>query len=103
MQQYVIDVAPVDGEISVTLAGPGIGVEGKHYVFTNMTRTASFIEAVNFAYQQGLRDGRRRARLERDAERLTIISGRTPDTLRTRSETFAERMVRWVSQRLRLD
>lgn len=100
MQPYVIDTSPVDGEISVTLAGPGIGAEGKHYVFLNMTRTASFIEAVNFAYRQGLRDGRRRARLEQDSARLTVISGTTPDSLRARRETRVERAIRWVAQRL---
>jgi len=33
---------------------------GRRYVFASKDRCATFVEAVNFAYEQGLRDGLRR-------------------------------------------
>jgi hypothetical protein len=92
MGQYAITIAPVEAsqEYDVTLRGPGIDSAGRHYVFRSLERCAIFEEAVNFAYQQGLRDAH---------ERLWVVSGTTPDNLTVRRENFWEKLTRRKSRR----
>ena len=80
-------------EYEVLLRGPGIDSAGRRFVFANKDRCAAFAEAVNFAYRQGLRDGRRRALDEAD-EPLMMVSGSTPESLLVRSETWLQRLRR---------
>ncbi len=94
MSHYSINIAPVpEGEVQVVLQGPGLTRDGRPYVFATMARASSFAETVNFAYEQGVRDGMARA-LRRD-EGVMIVCGRTPDTLRLRPERWRDRMWRW--------
>jgi hypothetical protein len=79
-------------EVNVLLRGPGIEGVGRRYIFANTDRCASFVEAVNFAYRQGLHDGRARNRAAADG--LLIVSGRCPEDLRLRRETWRERLWR---------
>jgi hypothetical protein len=102
MPGYVVELCPAGEEINLTLRGPGLQQSGRLYVFANTARCAAFAEAVNFAYQQGLRDGRREtARLAAgpsddapDEDCVMVVSGRNPDDLRLRPETFWERCKR---------
>lgn len=63
MPHYAITVSP-DGasrEFRVLLRGPGIEAEGRRFVFRTTYRCATFAQAVNFAYEQGFRDGMRKS------------------------------------------
>lgn len=94
MPEYDITVSR-DGagcEYRVVLRGPGIETDGRPYVFATPNRCSAFIEAVNFAYQQGLRDGMRRKR-ETD-ESVLIVRGTTPDNMTVRVEGRWERWKR---------
>ena len=93
MTQYDITVAADETiqEYRATLRGPGIE-DGREYVFRNPERCASFVEAVNFAYRQGLRDGRRRVENEKGAH--YIITGTTPENMQVRRESWLSRMKR---------
>ncbi len=94
MSHYSITMAPVpEGDVQVVLQGPGITQQGKPYVFATTARACSFAEAVNFAYEQGVRDGMTRA-LCRD-DRIRVVSGRTPDSLHLRRERWWESVRRW--------
>lgn len=81
---YDITVVPDSEteEFKVVLHGPGIDSEGRRYIFANTYRCTAFAEAVNFAYQQGVRDARREAR-QATAEdgRMLVVSGTTPDNM----------------------
>jgi hypothetical protein len=81
MTQYDISISPdeVNHEYKVLLRGPGLDQDGKTYVFRSPERCASFVETVNFAYRQGLRDGRRH--LENSRGELFVVSGTTPDNM----------------------
>ena len=101
MTQYQITMSSSNGEYEVVLQGPGLGQTGKQYVFRNTERCQTFIDAVNFAYQQGLRDGARGVRPLVD-ERRIVVSGATPETLVLRCETWWERLSRrWVRESAR--
>jgi hypothetical protein len=95
MPDYSISVAPDEkqNEYEVVLHGPGIEAGGRHYVFRNRERCATFAEAVNFAYRQGFRDGRNAAREESRGE-FVVITGTTPENLTARCETWLQRLRR---------
>jgi hypothetical protein len=63
MPRYAITVSPDEagGEFKAVLRGPGIESEGRRFVFANTHRCAIFAQAVNFAYEQGFRDGLRKS------------------------------------------
>src|SRR5262249_18335850 len=92
MSHYAVAISPDEAsrEFNLVLRGPGIDPDGRHYVFANTHRCATFVEAVNFAYEQGLRDGLRRTTNE-DGQ-LLFVTGATPETLAIRSES---RVSRW--------
>ncbi len=62
--KYAIAISPddVSHEFRVTLRGPGIDSDGRRYVFANTYRCSAFVDAVNFAYEHGFRDGCQRQR-----------------------------------------
>jgi len=86
MSHYAITISPAEAtkEFDVLLRGPGIDSAGRRYTFINTHRCVAFAEAVNFAYEQGLRDGLRQR--ESESGRLLVVSGATPDTLEVRPE-----------------
>ena len=86
-------------EYQAVLRGPGIEPGGRGYVFRNPDRCATFAEAVNFAYRQGLREGRRQAS-EAGGEALVVVTGNTPDNLAVRRESRWGRMRRRVMAKL---
>jgi hypothetical protein len=95
MSQYAITISPAEAskEFDVLLRGPGIDPTGRRYVFANTHRCVAFAEAVNFAYDQGLRDGLRRR--ENEKGRLLIVTGATPDALEARPEGLWSRFRRY--------
>ena len=98
MMPYDITISPeeINHEYRVMLRGPGIEESGKPYVFRNTERCTTFIEAVNFAYQQGLRDGRRH--VENRSGDVYVVTGTTPDNMLIRRESLWERLKRrWFS------
>jgi hypothetical protein len=98
MTQYDISISPdeVNHEYRVLLRGPGIDENGKSYVFISPERCATFVEAVNFAYRQGLRDGLRHG--ENGSEELYVVSGTTPDNIVIRREGWWARVKRrWLT------
>jgi hypothetical protein len=92
--KYAIAISPdeVGKEFNVTLHGPGIAPGGRSYVFRSPERCATFIEAVNFAYQQGLREGSRRPKGGDD--RLWIVTGVSPEDLTACPEGWLPRLKR---------
>ena len=94
MSHYVITVSPdeVGHEFRVVLRGPGIDSDGHRYIFATTHRCAVFAEAVNFAYEQGLRDGMRRTRNEQG--RLLLVTGTSPENIAIRTEGWWSRMKR---------
>ncbi|GEM_PF-5277127 len=97
--QYDISISPdEDGqEFRALLRGPGLE-KGRVYVFRNTERCASFAEAVNFAYRQGLRDGRRQA--ENSTGEVFLVSGTTPENMTIRREGWwARAKRRWLRLR----
>lgn len=97
MTQYAISISPneVTHEYQVLLRGPGIE-DGRPYVFCNTERCATFVEAVNFAYRQGLRDGRRGREDRR--EDLYVVTGTTPENMTIRREGWWARVKRrWLA------
>src|SRR5579863_8261868 len=94
MSDYAIAISPdeVAKEYNVVLHGPGLGSDGRPFVFKSPERCATFIEAVNFAYQQGLRDGRRSS--SRDDGRLWVVTGATPEDLDACPEGWLPRLKR---------
>jgi hypothetical protein len=94
MSQYDISISPdeVNHEYRVLLRGPGLSEDGKSYVFISPERCASFVEAVNFAYRQGLRDGRRYA--ENRKGEVFLVSGTTPDNMVIRRQGWWARLKR---------
>jgi hypothetical protein len=98
MQPYVIAVSPKrDPEVRVTLQGPGIDPGGVPYVFATEARVELFLEAVNFAYQQGIEEGLRRASGTREQvdRSVVVVAGRHPESLVARRENSWERITRW--------
>jgi hypothetical protein len=98
MTQYDISISPdeVNHEYRVLLRGPGIDENGKSYVFINPERCATFVEAVNFAYRQGLRDALRHG--EDGSGELYVVSGTTPDNMVIRREGWWARVKRrWLT------
>jgi len=96
LTQYDISISPDEAshEYQVLLRGPGME-NGREYVFRNTERCASFVEAVNFAYRQGLRDGRRR--VENSTGQVFVVSGTTPENMMIRREGwFAKVKRRWL-------
>jgi hypothetical protein len=94
MPYYDISISPdeISHEVQVVLRGPGIETGGRHYVFANPERCSTFVEAVNFAYRQGLRDGQRQVRNEEGP--LLLVTGTTPDNMGLRREGWLSRMKR---------
>jgi hypothetical protein len=86
MSKYAIAISPdeVGEEFRVVLRGPGIESRGRRYIFASTYRCSAFIEAVNFAYEQGLRDGRGKALLYSD--RYLVITGTTPEDVAIQRE-----------------
>ncbi len=95
MSTYQITIRPdaETEEYNVVLQGPGLGSDGLRYVFANTYRATAFAEAVNFAYQQGLRDGKR-ANLTDD--RLLVVTGTTPENMTVRREHWWSRIARYA-------
>jgi hypothetical protein len=95
MSTYQITIRPdaETEEYNVILQGPGLDSSGLRYVFANTYRATAFAEAVNFAYQQGLREGKR-ANLTDD--RLLIVTGTTPDNMALRREYWWRRLLRYA-------
>jgi len=94
MSHYVISISPdeIGHEFRVVLRGPGIDSEGHSYVFATTHRCAVVAEAVNFAYEQGLRDGMRRTRNEQG--RLLLVTGASPENLDIRTEGWWSQLKR---------
>jgi hypothetical protein len=101
MAPYVISTSGDKDEVQVTLVGPGIDPDGRPYVFKNTARSQKFIDAVNFAYDQGyaagLREAERQSSRERGDEPHLLVSGRTPESLVARPESWWQRILRvWL-------
>ena len=101
MRNYIITMSPASPgeEVDVVLQGPGIQESGKPYIFASTQRCEAFIEAVNFAYRQGVRDGASGSRgrvLEAQARdsRLLIVTGKNPEDLAVRPERWWEKLSR---------
>ena len=97
MHPYLITMShELDGhEVEVVLRGPGIQQDGRRYVFASPTRCKNFIEAVNFAYEQGLKDGAQREQSKRNTgHKLMLVAGLTPEDLHLRPERWWERALR---------
>ena len=94
MPHYAISISPdeVSREYQVVLRGPGIDSEGRRYVFATTHRCAVFVEALNFAYEQGLRDGL--SKDSRNEGRYFVVTGTTPDSLEARPEGWWARFKR---------
>jgi hypothetical protein len=94
MSNYAITIAPdeVGHEYQVVLRGPGLDADGRRYVFATTHRCAAFVEAVNFAYQQGRRDAQRRTRSYEG--RFLVVTGATPESLAIRPEAWWPRLKR---------
>src|SRR5271157_2856465 len=94
MSKYAIAVSPdeVAKEFNVVLHGPGLASDGRPFVFRSPERCATFIDAVNFAYQQGLRDGKRSSIV--DDGRFWVVTGATPEDLAACPESWASRLKR---------
>jgi hypothetical protein len=100
MSNYAIAVSrdEVAKEYNVVLHGPGIGSDGRPFVFISAERCATFIEAVNFAYQQGLRDGRRTS--SGDGDRFWVVTGSNPEELAASPEGWLRQLKRRWSELL---
>ena len=98
MPSYDLTVHPdaETEEYRAVLRGTGNEAGGRGYVFRNPDRCATFAEAVNFAYRQGLRDGRRQG-AEAGGEALLVVIGSTPDDLEVRRESGWGRLRRRVT------
>ena len=94
MSHYAISFSTdaLDQEYHVVLRGPGIDLDGRRYVFATSPRALAFAETVNFAYEQGLRDGMRRT--QSDDGRLLVVTGTTPDNMVIRLEGWWARLKR---------
>ena len=101
MSNYQISISPApEEEVLAMLQGPGLRPDGKAFVFATPQRARAFAEAVNFAYEQGVRDGLRRA--EQQDGRTWMVCGHTPDTLAARPERWRDRVRRrWRALSLR--
>lgn len=97
MSHYAITISPTEAgrEFNVLLRGPGIDPNGRQYVFANTHRCVAFAEAVNFAYEQGLRDGLDAKKTEEGP--LWVVTGSTPDDLALRPESRWSRFKRFWS------
>jgi hypothetical protein len=94
MSHYAITIAPeeIGQEYEVILRGPGLDSSGRRYIFANTYRCGVFIEAVNFAYEQGRRDALR-TRKDQQGE-LWIVTGATPEEIAVRPEGWWEKLKR---------
>ena len=94
MSHYAISISTdaIDQEYHVVLRGPGIDLDGRRYVFATSPRALAFAETVNFAYEQGMRDGMRR--IKREDGRLLVVTGTTPDNVEIRVESWWQRVKR---------
>ncbi len=45
------------GRTEVTIQGPGIEAAGRRYLFGNRAEADGFVEALNFAFGEGYREG----------------------------------------------
>jgi hypothetical protein len=99
MSHYAITIAPEEAsqEYEVTLRGPGLDSSGRRYIFANTYRCGVFIEAVNFAYEQGRRDALR-MRKNQEGE-VWIVTGSTPEDVGIRREGWwAQLKRRWLGR-----
>ncbi len=98
MRNYVIIMSPASPgqEVDVILQGPGLQESGKQYIFATTARCEAFVEAVNFAYRQGVRDATvaSRARFRKGDSRLLVVTGHTPEDLALRPERWWEKLSR---------
>jgi hypothetical protein len=98
MRNYVIVMSPASAgrEVDVVLQGPGIRPSGKQYIFATTARCEAFVEAVNFAYRQGLRDAAAGLRdgAGQGGSPLLVVTGHTPEDLAVRPERWWERLRR---------
>lgn len=106
MRNYVITMSPASPgrEVDVVLQGPGIQESGRQYIFATTQRCEAFVEAVNFAYRQGVRDATSGS-LDRFRDshtmdsRLLVVTGQSPDELAVRPERWWEKLRRSLSRR----
>jgi hypothetical protein len=96
---YDISISPETDEYKVLLRGPGIEGNGKPYVFRSTERCETFVDAINFAYWEGLRDGLRQ-REDRGGE-FFVVSGTTPDNMVISREGWLRSVKRRMKRRLR--
>jgi hypothetical protein len=99
MSTYQITIRPdlETEEYNVLLQGPGLESGGLRYVFANTYRATAFAEAVNFAYRQGLRDGKQANftdLTDSTDDRLLVVTGTTPDNMTVRREHWWARLLR---------
>ncbi|MEX2264235.1 MAG: hypothetical protein WD696_19935 [Bryobacteraceae bacterium] len=97
--EITMSTAPAGQEVEVVLRGPGIEPVGRYYIFATTARCETFVAAVNFAYEQGVRDAMSRAHslLRQPAatrERLLVVTGGGPDNLKLRPERWWEQVKR---------
>ncbi len=96
MSQCAITIVPDrrTEEFQVTLLGPGLDESGRQFIFRNPERAENFEDAINFAYQQGFRDGTREVR--NATGRLWVVAGSHPDNLELRPEGLWARLRRKI-------
>jgi hypothetical protein len=96
MQNYAVAITPDEetAEFDVQLTGPGLDHSGRRFIFRNRDRALKFESTINFVYEQGIREGMRRAHEERD--RHWVVAGDVPDQLILRRESL------WAALRRRL-
>ena len=94
----ILQVESLTQGAAYELRGPGIDAEGRRYVFATANRCAAFAEAVNFAYRNGFRDGRKAA-IEEARGDLTMVTGATPESLAARPESRIQRFRRRLRNR----
>jgi hypothetical protein len=106
MERYKIAdaSATAEREVQILLEGPGLDPSGRRYIFATTARCKAFVEALNLAYEQGVRDGMSQApgSRKRDAadNRLLLVTGRTPDEVGLRSESWLRHLQRsWLHRR----
>jgi hypothetical protein len=87
MRNYAATIAPDEksAEFDVQLTGPGLDQAGRRFIFRSRERALKFENTINFAYEQGIREGVRRAHEAR--ERHWVVSGYLPDQLALRRES----------------
>jgi hypothetical protein len=96
MQNYAVAITPDEesSEFDVQLTGPGLDHSGRRFIFRNRERALKFETTINFVYEEGIREGMRRA--HEGSGRHWVVSGYVPDQLTLRRESL------WTALRRRL-